>query len=168
MNGVIPNSLSLLRLPLAFLFLSENPMVRCGAIILAMASDILDGYVARCYQQTSQFGAILDPLTDKFFALFVFVVLLAEEKLTGLQMAALLSRDFAVILFGCYLLRSSQWAQYRCRAIFCGKVTTSLQFVVLLALSVGFAVPAMVYGAFVLLGVCALLELFLKNQSVKA
>ena len=57
----IPNLISLLRIPLAILFLKGGVLVRAVAIILAMLSDGLDGYYARRYSQCSKIGTLLDP-----------------------------------------------------------------------------------------------------------
>src|SRR5581483_12415887 len=96
----LSNSLSLLRAPLAFLFLLENTTLRLVAIVLAMLTDSIDGYLARRYQGTTRFGAILDPAMDKFFVLFALVVFVLEKKLLLWQAGAMLSRDFALCLFG--------------------------------------------------------------------
>lgn len=155
------NTLSLLRAPLALFFLLDSPLFRCLAISLAMASDYLDGYLARRLGQTSQFGAMLDPLMDKFFVAFAFAVFIHEGRLDWLETGALICRDFAVILFGLYLHFTGNWARYQFRAIWCGKVTTLLQFLVLFCLSVGGTIPGFVFALFIALGVFALIELYL-------
>jgi len=158
---VLINTLSALRFPLAFFFLSSNSELRALAIVLAMLTDFFDGFLARRFRQSSQLGAVLDPLSDKFFVLFALVVFILEGQLTPIQMTALLCRDFAVLLFGLYLYAAGEWAKYQFRAIWCGKVTTTLQFFVMLALTFGVHVPAMTYWVFVLLGFFALIELYL-------
>lgn len=157
----ISNGLSVLRIPLACLFLVDSPFIRCWTIICAMVTDILDGYLARRYGQVSQIGAALDPLTDKFFTLVAMGVLFVEGKLLGWQMVTLVSRDIAVVLFGCYLYLSGNWSRYHLRAIWCGKITTALQFFVLMGLTLGFEVPFAAFGLLIILGFLSLLELFL-------
>ena len=61
------NTLSLLRAPLALLFLVEKPYLRLIAILLAMLTDSFDGYLARRSSSVTQLGTILDPAMDKFF-----------------------------------------------------------------------------------------------------
>jgi phosphatidylglycerophosphate synthase len=92
----ISNALSFSRIPLAFLFWVESPWVRLSAILLAMVSDSFDGYLARKNQSVSRFGAVLDPLADKFFVYFALSILLREGKLFFLQALAMLSRDIVV------------------------------------------------------------------------
>lgn len=163
----ISNGLSIMRIPLALVFLIESPLARCSAIFCAMLTDILDGYLSRRYQQSSQFGAVLDPLMDKFFTVFAMLVLLTEGRLSAPEMGALICRDFAIVLFGIYLYLSGQWARYRFRAIWCGKATTALQFFVLMALTLGYVVPFVIYATFVVLGLFALIELYLMARPTK-
>lgn len=75
-----PNALSLFRIALIPLFVwcffSRFDHHRVWAIIVficAGATDVIDGYIARHFHQTSLWGRILDPLADKliiFTALF--------------------------------------------------------------------------------------------------
>ena len=60
------NGLSFLRAPLAFLFLIENTTFRIVAILLAMLTDSIDGYLARRCKAVTRFGAILDPRWTNF------------------------------------------------------------------------------------------------------
>lgn len=161
----IPNVLTLLRFPLALLFLKQNTVSRILVIILAMLSDGLDGFIARRYRLATPFGTLLDPLMDRFFVFFVIGILLQEGSLTTWQACTLLCRDFAVLLFGLYLVFSRKLTSYRFRAIWCGKVTTFLQFVVFLLLSLGFNMPSWFFLTFVLLGLFALIELYLSKDS---
>ncbi len=156
----LSNSLSFLRAPLAFLFLIENTSFRILAIFLAMLTDSVDGYLARRQRTTTQFGAILDPAMDKFFVFFALTVLFLESKLAIWQACAMISRDFALCLFGIYLSLSGRWGSYEFKAIRWGKITTAMQFLILIGLTVGLSVPIYVYGIFILFGVLAFVELF--------
>lgn len=163
----IPNIISLLRIPLALLFLPDNLLCRTVALVLAIITDILDGFLARRYRITSKLGTILDPLTDKFFVLFVLGVLLSEERIFLWQVLTMLSRDFAIFLFGGYLVCKGSFATYQCRAIWCGKIFTFLQVAVLLGTTWHVVIPTYIYGLFVALGICALGEFFITLQSQK-
>lgn len=156
----LSNSLSLLRAPLAFVFLVENPTFRLIAILLAMITDSIDGYLARLSKTTSRFGAVLDPAMDKFFVFFVLGVLFAENKIELWQLLTMVSRDFALCIFGLYLSISRQWLRYEFRAIRWGKVTTALQFLVLMGVTVGYWIPAYLFYAFVVFALLGLYELF--------
>jgi CDP-diacylglycerol--glycerol-3-phosphate 3-phosphatidyltransferase len=163
----LSNSLSFLRAPLAFLFLIDNMPCRLIAIFLAMLTDSIDGYLARKRQTTTQFGAILDPAMDKFFVFFALAILLAEKKLAPWQGCSMVARDFALCLFGLYVSLAGQWHAYECKALRWGKISTALQFLVLISLTLGYSSPNYLYVIFILFGVLAFIELFgMKKSSV--
>lgn len=159
----LPNLLSMMRLPLAFLFLQDNVSYRCLAIFLALITDALDGFLARRYSLSSQVGALLDPLMDKFFVFFLLAVLMQENRLTIWEAAAMACRDFSVMLFGGYLVFKGTLANYQFRSIWCGKLMTFLQFGVLLGLTCQIPIPGYVYGCFIAIGSLALVELYLSE-----
>lgn len=164
----LSNFLSLLRGPLAFLFILDNPFYRSFAIVAAMATDTLDGYLARRFRMTSQLGAFLDPLMDKFFVFFAVSIFFTEGSLKLWQALALISRDFAVLFFGLYLALKRTWSNFQFRAIWSGKITTTLQFFVLLSLTFHVAIPPYIFSCFIALALIALIELyFIEKQIVR-
>lgn len=162
----LSNFLSILRGPLAFLFIIDNAFYRCLAIVLAMATDGLDGYLARRFRKTTQFGAFLDPLMDKFFVFFVVSTLMIEGNLQLWQALALISRDFAVLFFGLYLALRGTWSNFQFRSIWSGKITTTLQFFVLLGLTFHLPMPIYIFWSFITLGLLALFELYFIEQQI--
>lgn len=156
-----PNFLSLMRIPLAILFLKQNILLRSCIIVTAMLTDGLDGYMARRYQSSTKLGTLLDPLTDKFFVLSVLGILLLENRLSLLEACAFLCRDFSLVIFGFYLFFTGNLGKYKFRSIWCGKLTTCLQFAILLGLTLQISISPYFYGFFILLGLCALVELSL-------
>lgn len=160
----IPNCISLLRIPLAFLFLQQNVFYRLLAIFISMISDGLDGYIARRTKCCTRVGTTLDPMTDKFFVFFVMGILLQEQRLTWFEAICMMCRDFSNILYALYLILTRQWDNYRFRAIWCGKLTTFFQFLILLSLTYGVMVPEYAYKLFILLGVAALGEFYVTGK----
>jgi CDP-diacylglycerol--glycerol-3-phosphate 3-phosphatidyltransferase len=156
----VSNSLSLIRAPLAFLFLQESASLRMAAVILAMITDSIDGYLARKSQSVSRFGAILDPAMDKFFVSFAMLVLFFEGRLSYWEAAAMLSRDFFLCFYGLLMLVTGRVKTIVFRGIRWGKVTTALQFLVLIALLAGMHISTYFFGAFLLMGTFAFFELF--------
>ncbi|MEO6879070.1 MAG: CDP-alcohol phosphatidyltransferase family protein, partial [Gemmatimonadaceae bacterium] len=66
----LPNILSFSRVVLAAGFVAwTSPHVRLGLVCVAGATDFLDGYVARRGKWTSRWGALIDPIADRVFAL---------------------------------------------------------------------------------------------------
>ncbi|HSX38892.1 MAG TPA: CDP-alcohol phosphatidyltransferase family protein [Chlamydiales bacterium] len=156
----ISNSLSFIRAPLAFLFLQEHPALRLLAIVLAALTDSVDGYLARRYQSTSRFGAILDPAMDKFFVYFALVIFYRDGQIATWQFAAMLARDFFLCFYGILMLATQRWKFIVFRSVRWGKITTALQFIVLAGLVYQMSFPWIIFAAFVAMGWLAFLELF--------
>lgn len=155
----ISNILTFLRAPLAFLFLIDRVGVRLIALILAMLTDYMDGYVARKTKTTSQFGAKFDPLMDKFFVFFVLGVLLFEHKIQLWQALAMITRDFFLCVLALYLSLCHLWSKNKYGSIRWGKISTTLQFLVLIGLTVGLSFPSPLYILFILTGSLAFVQL---------
>src|SRR3954469_25108892 len=98
----LPNLLSAMRLlaaPLAaWLILSSHDTASLAVFAAAGASDGLDGFIARRWGVTSNFGAWLDPLADKLLMLFslsaLYIVSATPLWLVGLVVA----RDIAIVV----------------------------------------------------------------------
>jgi CDP-diacylglycerol--glycerol-3-phosphate 3-phosphatidyltransferase len=155
----ISNGLSFIRAPLAFLFWQDDPKVRFTAILLAMITDCVDGYLARRNKSASQFGAILDPAMDKFFVYFALTMLFIEAKIGPYALATMLSRDIFLSFYGLAMLITGRWKTIVFRALRWGKITTALQFFVLMGLTFGIDFPWYIYVSFIAMGWFAFLEL---------
>lgn len=164
----LPNLLSLLRIPLALFFLQINPLYRALAVILALITDGLDGFLARRYGMVNRLGTILDPITDKFFVIFVLVVFIGEERLTWEQACCLISRDFSIILYGFLLFFQGKFDSSRFRAIWSGKIATVLQLFVILSLIFLPHIWPLVYNLALILGVIAFFELYHTERDIQA
>lgn len=160
----LSNVLSLSRAGFALAFLQDNPFIRLLAILLAMASDFLDGYIARRQRTTTQFGAVLDPIMDKFFVFFAGGVFFLEEKINVFELSSLLSRDISICLFGLFLGLVRGWTNYECKAIWWGKITTVAQFVLLIGLTLNATFPAYIYVIFLVMATFAFFELLVRYR----
>lgn len=67
-----------------------------GVFILASITDYIDGYIARKYQQVSDFGKFLDPLADKLLVLSAMAMLCQWDRLAAWALMTVLTREFAV------------------------------------------------------------------------
>lgn len=67
-----------------------------GVYIVACVTDTLDGYVARRYNQVSNFGKFMDPLADKMLVLSVMCVFVQRGQMAGWVLAVVLLREFGV------------------------------------------------------------------------
>jgi cardiolipin synthase len=59
-----------------------------GVFIAAGITDLLDGYVARAYDQQSSLGKMLDPIADKLLVASCLLMLAAEETIRGWSLLA--------------------------------------------------------------------------------
>ncbi|MDE3055591.1 MAG: CDP-alcohol phosphatidyltransferase family protein [Verrucomicrobiota bacterium] len=157
---MLSNGLSLIRAPIALLFLQSNPLLRLFAIIIATVTDCFDGYIARRFRATSKFGAILDPLMDKFFVYFALAIFFQEGALPLSALLAMLCRDFALCLYALVMLFSGRIRTIVFRSVRWGKATTALQFAILSALAFNVPFPPFALYAFLLMALLALFELF--------
>lgn len=158
----LSNTISLLRAPLAFLFLFQSITVRIIAIIAAMLSDCFDGYIARKLNNETFLGKVLDPVMDKFFVYFVLGMLFFQNHLTVFGLCSLLARDLSVFLYVITTLIFYKWKGLVFTPAYSSKVTTGLQFLTLLSLVLGFSPPLFLYQSFFILAIIIYFEL-IKN-----
>jgi len=79
----IPNVISLVRLLcvpvfLWLLFPQENRLAAAALLAVLGATDWVDGYIARHYDQTSNLGKILDPVADRVLLIVGVVAILID------------------------------------------------------------------------------------------
>ncbi len=67
-------------------------------LIFAIASltDFVDGYIARHYNQTSDFGKFLDPLADKLLVVAAMLIFVQQGRMPAWVVMLVLAREFAV------------------------------------------------------------------------
>lgn len=63
---------------------------------IACLSDMADGYIARHYNQVSNFGKFADPLADKMLVLAAMCFFIENGQMAGWIVAVVLFREFAV------------------------------------------------------------------------
>lgn len=62
-------------------------------------SDFFDGWIARKFEQVSEFGKFMDPISDKIFVATVMLMLVAVDRINGIMVMAvviILAREFTV------------------------------------------------------------------------
>ena len=79
-------------------------LVALGIFLVAMISDVIDGYIARTRHQKTKAGAILDPLADKLLLISAFLCLSKVDKFFGVVqfpiwfVVGVISRDVILLL----------------------------------------------------------------------
>lgn len=86
----LPNLITLSRLVLALIlfvmiYLEGWWKISAALFIIAAATDFLDGYFARKYNQVTTLGRILDPFVDKIIICGAFIFLLERGPASGVN-----------------------------------------------------------------------------------
>jgi cardiolipin synthase len=74
---------------------SRNLIATALFIVVAL-TDWADGYLARRLNQTSSFGAFLDPVADKFLVAAALLVLVELERVDALIALIIIGREIAI------------------------------------------------------------------------
>ncbi|WP_411822277.1 CDP-diacylglycerol--glycerol-3-phosphate 3-phosphatidyltransferase [Leptospira sp. 'Mane'] len=138
----IPNLLTVLRvLALPFfifaLFQKEISFQIFAFILFALASitDLVDGYLARKWNQQTEFGKFLDPLADKFLVIGCFVTFLfIHEPIEVWMVVLIIARDMLITFLRYIAVRSGT----SLRTTMMGKVKTAFQMGAILIILVIF------------------------------
>lgn len=99
-----------------------------AAFVIAAASDGLDGWIARRFNQRSALGVVLDPIADKGLLLTAIITLSLYPWPVSLPLwfpILVIARDI-VILVGCGLLKFIT-GDVEVRPSILGKIATALQ-----------------------------------------
>jgi CDP-diacylglycerol--glycerol-3-phosphate 3-phosphatidyltransferase len=91
--------------------------------IVASVTDGVDGWYARKYQATTEFGKFIDPLADKILVMSVFIVFGIKGLIPWWMIAIILFRDVFVTLLRSIMIRKGNSMTTRSFA----KVKTGIQ-----------------------------------------
>ncbi|MDQ6965885.1 MAG: CDP-diacylglycerol--glycerol-3-phosphate 3-phosphatidyltransferase [Mariprofundaceae bacterium] len=72
------------------------PLASAGVFILAAVTDWLDGYLARKMNQSTPFGAFLDPVADKLLVTTALVLLVEDDRAPALLAAIIIGREIVI------------------------------------------------------------------------
>jgi len=111
-------------------FYSQMPNARPIAAVLfgiAAVTDMIDGWVARRYGQTSRFGEFLDPVADKLMVSIVLVMLVQAESgwFEDIIAMIIIGREITVSALREWMATIGERANVR--VSIAGKVKTTLQ-----------------------------------------
>ena len=104
----VPNLLSMFRIILLPIFLytfltDKSIYLTMCILILSGLTDILDGFIARHFNQVSELGKILDPLADKVTQICILFALWFKELVPGFIVGILFGKEFLMLLGAIYL-----------------------------------------------------------------
>ncbi|TPV96379.1 MAG: CDP-alcohol phosphatidyltransferase family protein [Myxococcales bacterium FL481] len=123
----VPNVISIVRLPLAVVtvWLLEAGYVRwsAGLMVITFLSDGLDGAIARLGHTCSEWGKVLDPLSDKLVVALIGAALAHIGAIPWWVVAVLVARD-VLVASGAMILARHQGEVPASN--FAGKTSTAL------------------------------------------
>ena len=136
----IPNLLSAFRIVLVPVFLvlylgkaPDDIGIGAGVVLLISGiTDMLDGYIARHYNQVSDFGKFLDPLADKLLVTACMMIFVGWGRMPSWVVFIVIAREFAIS--GLRMVAASNGTVIA--AGWSGKIKTSCTMVGLIAMMV--------------------------------
>jgi cardiolipin synthase (CMP-forming) len=140
----VPNLLTWLRILLIPVFLVvfyfpdtwlSGPQKNLTATILfavAAITDWLDGYLARTLNQTSAFGAFLDPVADKLMVAAALILLVGLARVDAPIAVIIIGREIAISALREWMAKIGKSRSVAVN--FLGKVKTASQMVAILLL----------------------------------
>lgn len=78
------------------LLLMGHNIAALVVFIVASCTDFVDGYIARHYNQVSNFGKFLDPLADKLLVVSCMLIFVQWCRMPAWAVMIVLTREFAV------------------------------------------------------------------------
>ena len=124
-----PNILTLIRflaIPVLAYLIYAGDDYNLGAFFLFVAiwlTDMLDGYIARHYNQITEFGKLFDPLVDKLFQFMTAVMMYVVGKLPIWVPLIIFFKEVLMIAGSALLLRKEKTVVF---AQWYGKIGTVL------------------------------------------
>ncbi len=137
----LPTILTLLRIVLIpffvvafYLPLEWGRTAAALIFVLAALTDWLDGYLARKWDQTSPFGAFLDPVADKLMVAAALLLLVSDqpEIIVVIPAIVIIGREIAISALREWMAEMGSRTNVAVSMI--GKIKTSAQMVAILLL----------------------------------
>jgi cardiolipin synthase len=134
----IPNTITLGRLlavPVTiWLILNNLNLAAFWLFVVAGVSDAIDGYLAKRWDQVTEFGKYLDPLADKALLVSIYITLGVQGHLESWLVIMVVFRD--VMIVGAVILYQTMVRRLEMSPLIISKVNTLAQ-IVLAALVLG-------------------------------
>ena len=173
----LPNIITLARILLVPVFVviylwpgESTYLIAATLFALAAATDWLDGYLARRLNQTTPFGAFLDPVADKLIVVSALTVLVAQHSTVWLTLPALIIVGREIMISALREWMAEMNSSVTVAVSYLGKIKTSLQMI---AIAVLLALPpnsdsGLIFVGYTLLYVAALMTLWSMSVYLQA
>ena len=129
---LIPLVVAVFYLPVGWLNLQQMDLIAALMFAVAAVTDWLDGYFARVLNQTSAFGAFLDPVADKLMVVAALIVLVQLGRVDALIALIIIGREIAISALREWM--ASIGAQASVAVSMIGKLKTAVQMIAILLL----------------------------------
>lgn len=93
---LIPLVVGVFYVPDAWMSESHRNAAACVIFVLAALTDWFDGYLARKWNQTSAFGAFLDPVADKLMVTAALLILVQLGRIEAAIALVIVGREIAI------------------------------------------------------------------------
>ncbi|RTZ41021.1 CDP-diacylglycerol--glycerol-3-phosphate 3-phosphatidyltransferase [Candidimonas sp. SYP-B2681] len=94
--AMIPLIVGLYYIPADWISVPMRDMVGSLAFIIAALTDWFDGWLARRWNQTSSFGAFLDPVADKLMVCAALLILLDLNRVDSFIALVIIGREITI------------------------------------------------------------------------
>jgi cardiolipin synthase len=130
----IPLVIGVFYAPQSWLSSWQQNLIATALFIAAAITDWLDGYLARRLNQTSAFGAFLDPVADKLMIAAALIVLVQLQRADAIIAVVIIGREIAISAMREWMAKIGQSRSVAVNVL--GKVKTISQMI---------AVPMLLY-----------------------
>ncbi|MGA2549814.1 MAG: CDP-diacylglycerol--glycerol-3-phosphate 3-phosphatidyltransferase [Burkholderiaceae bacterium] len=132
---LIPLVVGVFYLPSSWLSGFEQNVVATVIFVVAALTDWLDGWLARRLDQTSRFGAFLDPVADKLMVTAALLVLVEQHRINAAIALVIVGREITISALREWMAQIG--ASKRIAVNSLGKIKTIMQMV---------AIPMLLYN----------------------
>ena len=131
---LIPLMIAVYYVPEAWIGGVNRNLAAALIFIVAGSTDWLDGYLARRWNETSAFGAFLDPVADKLMVAAALILLVQMDRVDAILATIIIGREITISALREWM---AQIGQHKSTAVsMIGKVKTAAQML---------AIPLLLY-----------------------
>ena len=94
--ALIPLVVGLFYLPSDWMSMPDRNLAATSVFIVAAITDWFDGFLARRWNETSAFGAFLDPVADKLMVAVALLVLVQLDRVDAIIAGIIIGREITI------------------------------------------------------------------------
>jgi CDP-diacylglycerol--glycerol-3-phosphate 3-phosphatidyltransferase len=123
--ALIPVFVGVFYLPDAWCGVAQKNLLAMVFFIAAAVTDWFDGYLARALDQTSAFGAFLDPVADKLMVAAALIMLVQLGRIDAIVAVIIIGREITISALREWMARVGEAASVA--VAYVGKLKTAVQ-----------------------------------------